>query len=62
MAFEMSITVKNEEKRQTTKHLVYDTCTVSDDDPIIQGHIEAAVKEFNAEPDDIKIKIILEVK
>lgn len=62
MSFEMAITVKNDEKRQTTNYLIYDACAVSAEDPIIQAHIEAAVKEFNAEPDDIRVKITLEVK
>lgn len=62
MAFELSVTVKNEEKRQTTKHLIYDACSVSENDPIIEECINQAVKEFNAEPDDIRIKISLEVK
>lgn len=58
----MSITVKNEEKKQTTKHLIYDACSVSDDDPIIKPMIDQAIKEFDAEPDDIRVKISLEVK
>ena len=62
MSFELSITIKNEDKRQTTKHLIYDACAVSDDDPIIKAHIEQAIKEFDAQPDDIRVKINLEVK
>ena len=62
MAFEMSVTVKNDEKRMTTKHLIYDDCTVSTDDQIIKGAIDASVKEFGSEPDDIRVKITLEVQ
>ena len=62
MAFELSVTVKNEEKKQTTKHMIYEVCTVSETDPIIFKFIDQAVKEFNGEPEDIRIKITLEVK
>mgnify|MGYP001571259027 CR=1 FL=1 len=62
MPFELSITVKNDEKRQTTKHLVYDACAVCADDPIIKAYMDDAVKQFDAEPEDIAIKINLEVQ
>lgn len=62
MLSELSITVKNEEKRQTTKHLIYDLYTVDEHDPIIKEHMDEAVKEFNATPDSVKVKITMEVK
>ncbi len=62
MVSELSITVKNEEKRQTTKHLIYDVYAVHEEDPIIKEHMDSAVKEFNATPDSVKIKISMEVK
>lgn len=62
MPSELSITVKNEEKRQTTKHLIYDLYTVHECDPVIKEHIDAAVKEFNATPDKVSVKITMEVQ
>lgn len=62
MLSELSITVKNEEKRQTTKHLIYELYTVHEEDPIIKDLMDAAVKEFNATPDSVKVKITMEVK
>ena len=62
MLSELSITVKNEEKRQTTKHLIYELYTVHEEDPIIKELMDAAVKEFNATPDSVKVKITMEVK
>lgn len=62
MPFELSITIKNDEKRQTSKYLIYEDCSINADDPIIKEHIEVALKEFNAEPEDIRVKITLEVK
>jgi len=65
MAFELSITVKSNDKRMTTKHLIYEPCSVSEEDPIIKAAIEDAVKEFgnvDNEVLDIRVKITLEVQ
>jgi hypothetical protein len=65
MAFELSVTVKSDDKRMTTKHLIYEPCAVSEDDPIIRGAIDDAVREFANEDNqelDIKVKITLEVQ
>lgn len=62
MPSELSITVKNEEKRQTTKHLIYDVYAVHEEDPIIKGFMDEAVKEFNATPDKVQVKITMEVQ
>ena len=62
MASELTVIVKNEEKRQTTKHLIYDDYQVKYDDPSIAQCIADAVKQFGAEPDDIKVKITLEIQ
>ena len=62
MVSELSITVKNEEKRQTTKHLIYDVYAVHEDDPTIKEHMDNAVKEFNATPDKVTVKITMVVE
>lgn len=62
MLSEISIIVKNEEKRQTTKHLIYDLYTVHEADPLIKDLMDQAVKEFAAEPDKVSVKITMEVK
>jgi len=62
MPSEVSIIVKNEEKRQTNKHLVYEDYQVKVDDPILAMFINEAIKEFNATPDSVKIKINMEVQ
>ena len=61
MPSEISVVVKNEEKRQTTNHLIYDDYCVDEDDPVIKKCIEHAIAEFNGEPDKITIKIVMEV-
>jgi hypothetical protein len=62
MPSEISITVKNEEKRQTTKHLIYDVYAVHEEDPLIKDLMDRAVKEFNDTPDKVSVKITMEVK
>jgi len=62
MVSEISIIVKNEEKRQTTKHLIYDVYAAHEDDPLIKELMDQAVKEFAAIPDKVTVKISLEVK
>ncbi len=62
MASELTVVVKNEEKKQTTKHLIYEDYQVRYDDPIIANCIQEAVKQFGQEPDDIKVKIALEIQ
>ena len=62
MPSEISITVKNEEKRQTTKHLIYDVYAVHEEDLLIKDLMDKAVKEFNDTPDKVRVKITMEVK
>ncbi len=62
MLSELSITVKNEEKRQTTKHLIYESYEVDPLDPVIKPLMDQAVKEFGDTPDKISVKITMEVK
>jgi len=62
MPSEISITVKNDEKRQTTKHLIYDVYAVHEEDPLIKDLMDKAVKEFNDEVDKVTVKITLEVQ
>jgi len=62
MLSELTVIVKNEEKRQTTKRLVYEVYAVHEEDPVIKTAIEEAIREFNCDPDDIRVKISMEIK
>lgn len=62
MACEVSIIVKNEEKRQSHKHVIYEKFSCNVEDELLKSLIDAAVKEFNAEVDDVQIKIKMTVK
>lgn len=62
MSVEVSVTIKNSEKKQTTKHLLYDEFTCSENDPLIKSLIDSSLEQFKDEPEDIRIKILLVVK
>lgn len=58
---ELTITIKDSEKTQRTKHLVYDNFYLNPDDPVIKQLIAQALQEFNAEPESVRIRANLEV-
>lgn len=58
---EVTIIIKDSEKTQRTKHLVYDNFYLNPDDPAIKAIIGQALQEFNAEPDSVRLKVNLEV-
>lgn len=58
---ELTITIKDSEKTQRTKHLVYDNFYLNPDDPVIKQIIAQALLEFNAEPESVRIRANLEV-
>ena len=60
-ATELTITIKDSEKTQKTKHLVYENYFLNDQDPVIKALIAQALQEFNAEPEAIRIRVSLEV-
>lgn len=62
MPSEISVTVKNDEKRLTKKALIYEPYAVHEEDPTIKALMDEAVKEFNDEVDKVTVKIIMEVK
>lgn len=62
MAAEVTITVKNDEKTLKTNHLIYDAFAADETDPILAALIEETVKQFNADVEDVRIRINLEVK
>lgn len=61
MPSEITITVKDSEKTLKTKHLVYDDFQMKQDDPAIAACIAATVKQFNGEPDRVRVTAKFEV-
>jgi len=57
MSIELTITIKDEEKRKLTKEfLVYEPVTFTETDPTIDKCLKELLEEFKGEPDDIKIR------
>lgn len=62
MVSEVSICIKDDEKRLTKKFLVYDTFTTDYEDPTIVNCINETLENFNGEPDSVKVTIVLELQ
>lgn len=62
MFSEISITVKNDDKRLNKKYLSYAEYTISEEDPVIKECMEDTLKDFGETPDSIKVCIIMEIK
>lgn len=60
-ASEITVIVKDSERSLREKNLTYEEYRVSEDDPTIKGCIARALKNFNGEPTDIRLRISLTV-
>lgn len=58
---ELTVTLKDDEKRTTHKFLIYDEISVRSDDPIILNCLSEAKKSFDGSPDSVKLKITMEL-
>ena len=61
-ASEVTIVIKDDEKRLSKKHLIYEAYTVDEHDPILAHCIRETEKEFDGDPTDIVVKITMTVK
>ena len=59
---EITVILKDSERTYRQKFLCYETYTVSETDPLIMSYIEQAKKGFNGEPEEIQVKIHLEIQ
>jgi hypothetical protein len=59
---ELTVILKDSERTYRQKFLIYDAYCPAYDDPIIIQCIQKAKKNFDGEPDDINIKIHLEIQ
>lgn len=62
MFSEISVTIKDDEKRLTKKFLQYEVYTVAEDEPVIQQCINETLENFDGNPDSIKVCIIMEMQ
>lgn len=56
-ASELTVIVKDDEKTLSTKFLLYEEYKVDEYDPVIQDCIQQVLKNFDAEPTDVIVKI-----
>jgi hypothetical protein len=60
MSVEITITIKDEEKKKLTKpFLVYEEVSLTGSDPVIQQCVNECLQEFKGEPDEIKVRAVL---
>ncbi len=52
---ELTVTVKDEEKRLSKKYLIYEPFVCVEHDPMIKDCIDETLKNFDGEPDHINI-------
>jgi hypothetical protein len=60
-AKEITVKIKDDERSMKHKFLIYDDFSMSESDPIIRDCISQAKKEFQGEPDSIKVSVLLVV-
>jgi hypothetical protein len=59
---EVTVILKDDERTYRQKFLLYESFSVMDNDPVILSCIDAARKNFDGEPEEICIKISLEIR
>jgi hypothetical protein len=59
MAIELTVVFKDEERSYRHKFLLYETFTMSPNDPVITQCINEALEGFQGEPEDIKIQTLM---
>lgn len=58
---ELTVILKDSDRTYRQKFLIYETYSTAHDDPVIHTCIEEAKKNFDGEPENIQIKIYLEI-
>lgn len=59
MPSELTVIIKDSEKTLRKKFLAYDKYCVDRDDPYIKDCIEDTIKDFQADPEKINLKITM---
>jgi hypothetical protein len=59
---ELTVILKDSERTYRQKFLCYQSYSTSEDDPLINECITIAKKNFEGEPEEITIKIHLEIQ
>lgn len=59
---ELTVILKDSDRTYKQKFLIYETYSMSEDDPVIRTCIEEAKKNFEDDPETIQIKVHLEIQ
>ncbi len=59
---ELTVILKDSDRTYRQKFLVYEVYSTTEDDPVILRCIDEAKKNFDGEPEEINIKIHLEIQ
>ena len=63
MSIEITVTIKDSDKRRLSREfLVYETVTLTPEDPTVDRCVKELLEEFKGEPDDIKVKALMVLK
>lgn len=62
MFSELSVTIKDDEKRLNKKFTIYETYTVDENDSVIQDCIKETLENFDGTPDSVKVTIVMELQ
>lgn len=59
---ELTVILKDSERRYSQKFLMYDSYAMNDSDPVIHNCIAEAKKSFEGEPESIQVKVHMEIQ
>jgi hypothetical protein len=62
MFSELTVTIKDDEKRLSKKYTVYEPFMVSHEDKTIKECVEDTLANFDSTPDHIEVKITLDMQ
>lgn len=58
---ELTVTIKDDDRTLKKSFLLYENYTVDETDPVIKNCIDETISEFQGEPDDVKVTIVMEI-
>ena len=61
MVSELTVTIKDEEKRLQKTFLIYESYTTDENDPTVKECVEEVLANFDGEPSNISVRINLEM-
>lgn len=59
MSIELTVTIKDDERKLTKQYNVYENVTFVETDPVLMKYVKEARAEFKGEPEDVVIKALM---